>query len=157
MRIRGALIVLALAVAAAQPAAAAVTAPFISGTYYEQNGERGCGSLGSASVSICRLVFDPPPRGKQILIDRVSCSLFSRFKPLAKVYLAVGQNGADARKLPIEPILMFSNSTPDFHFLLNDDVDGYLVTTAPRIVMELASAGAMKLDCQITGRVAKKP
>lgn len=79
MRASTATMIIILALAGSRPAVAAVDAPFISGSHYEQNGNIECfdeaGSSGPAPVDICRLVFTAPPPNKRIALKRVSCSL----------------------------------------------------------------------------------
>lgn len=155
---------IALALAGAQSAWAAVDPPVISGNLYRQNATKACpsdfnpypgGSPGlGGTFTVCKLAFSAPPRGKQLLIDRVSCSFAVTPSKPTKVYLAVVVSGNDARKHMLEPALQATEG--ESFYLVNDDVAGYVAATAPRVVIE-AGAGKYAMRCQIAGRLRNKP
>lgn len=148
MRIGVATLAIALVVAGVQSASAYLE-PFTSGSYYDEHGEVRC-----EGVEVCRLDFSPPPAGKQIVIKRISCLLYSIDAGIVEIYLT---SQGKARTHSIEVAYAFNND-PFYHGLLNQDVDDYVATTAPGVVAEMTDTGTLeKLECLIAGRLANKP
>lgn len=144
----------ALLLLGAQSAVAGTLDPFVSGSYYEQNGATNCAS--GAGLNDCRVSFDAPPSGKELLITRVSCALATTSTKPINVYLAVPEGGSDKRQHMLTPVWA-TDRNPAFYYLLNDTIADYPTRFPPHVVMQLAdrAAGSLRLDCQIAGSLRK--
>ena len=129
---------------------AAHGAPFISGTYYEENASNGC----AGSIN-CSVLFSAIPEGKAVLLVRLTCSVrVSKAVRLLRVELGLSRPGNLPTRFQDLPFFdtLAANSLQRFYVVESDP--HFLLGAGARPFVRVVTTGnaLTNLDCHVAGQ-----